>query len=69
MIAPRPMLAESGDRDKIFPVAASNESFARVKKVYEVFGAGDSVEHEVFSGVHQFHGVRGLPFLAKALKA
>ena len=69
LVAPRPMLAESGDRDKIFPVAASNESFARVKKVYEVFGAGDSIEHEVFSGVHQFHGVRGLPFLAKALKA
>ena len=69
LVAPRPMLAESGDRDKIFPLASSNESFARVKKVYEVFNAADAVEHEVFSGVHQFHGARGLPFLAKALKA
>lgn len=69
LVAPRPMLAESGNRDKIFPVAASNESFARVKKVYEIFGAPDSVEHEVFDGPHEFHGVRGLPFLAKALKA
>jgi hypothetical protein len=69
LVAPRPMLAESGDRDKIFPVAASNESFARVKKVYELFDAAGAIEHEVFNGVHQFHGVRGLPFLAKALKA
>ena len=30
LVAPRPMLAESGDRDKIFPLASSNESFARV---------------------------------------
>ncbi|MGI8744882.1 MAG: alpha/beta hydrolase family protein [Bryobacteraceae bacterium] len=67
LIAPRPMLAESGNRDKIFPVAASNESFARVKKIYEIFGAAEAVEHEVFNGVHEFHGVRGLPFLAKAL--
>ncbi len=69
LVAPRPMLAESGDRDKIFPLASSNESFARVKKVYEVFDAPDAVEHEVFNGVHHFHGARGLPFLAKALKA
>ena len=69
LIAPRPLIAESGDRDPIFPIAASRESFARVRKVYETFGAADRVEHQVFSGVHQFHGERGIPFLAKALKA
>ena len=40
LIAPRPLFAESGQRDDIFPIAASRASFARVKKVYEVFGAG-----------------------------
>jgi len=69
LIAPRPLIAESGDHDPIFPIAASNESFARVKKAYEVFGARDSIEHEVFPGDHHFHGVRGLPFLARTLKA
>ncbi|HEY1338092.1 MAG TPA: alpha/beta hydrolase family protein, partial [Bryobacteraceae bacterium] len=39
LIAPRPLFAESGERDNIFPIAASRASFARVKKVYEVFGA------------------------------
>jgi dienelactone hydrolase len=67
LIAPRPLFAESGDQDPIFPIAASRASFARVKKVYEVFGAGGFVEHEVFKGPHSFYGVRGLPFLAKHL--
>ena len=67
LIAPRPLFSEAGDRDPIFPIAASKESFARVRKVYEAFGAGSAAEQEIFSGVHEFHGERGLPFVAKAL--
>jgi dienelactone hydrolase len=68
LIAPRPLIAESGTRDPIFPIEASKESFARVKKVYGVFDAEAALEHEIFEGEHQFHGVRGLPFLARQLK-
>ncbi len=64
LIAPRPLFAESGLRDPIFPTAAARESFARVQKVYAVFGAEDQVGLEVFDGPHSFHGKRGLPFLA-----
>lgn len=67
LIAPRPFFSEGGTRDPIFPVAATRESFMRVKKVYEVFNASDLAQQEIFDGVHEFHGVRGLPFLAKAL--
>lgn len=67
LIAPRPFFSEGGTRDPIFPVAATRESFLRVKKVYEVFGASDLAQQEIFAGVHEFHGVKGLPFLAKAL--
>jgi plasmid stabilization system protein ParE len=67
LIAPRALFAESGERDPIFPVAASRESFARVKKVYAAFEAEANVDQEVFAGGHTFRGVRGLPFLAKAL--
>jgi dienelactone hydrolase len=67
LIAPRPLFSEGGDRDPIFPVNATRESYARVKKVYEVFGAASRVQQEIFEGVHEFHGVRGLPFLADAL--
>lgn len=68
LIAPRPLFSEGGNRDPIFPVPATRESYERVKKVYEVFGAGANVEQEIFDGEHVFHGVKGLPFLADALK-
>jgi dienelactone hydrolase len=67
LIAPRPLFSEGGDRDPIFPVSATRESYERVKKVYEVFGAAPHVQQEIFEGEHVFHGVRGLPFLADAL--
>jgi dienelactone hydrolase len=69
LIAPRPLFSEGGDRDPIFPVAATRESYQRVKKVYQVFGAPENVQQQVFSGVHEFHGEQGLPFLVKALQA
>ena len=69
LIAPRPLIAESGERDNIFPIAASKESFARVSKVYAAMNASNVIEHDVFPGEHSFHGVRGIPFLAKHLGA
>ena len=69
LIAPRPLFAESGERDNIFPIAASKESFARVSKVYGAMNAASVIEHEVFPGEHSFYGVRGIPFLAKHLGA
>jgi hypothetical protein len=67
LIAPRPLFVESGERDNIFPIAASRASFEKVKRVYELLGAGDLVEQEVFDGEHSFWGKRGLPFLARRL--
>jgi dienelactone hydrolase len=67
LIAPRYLFSEGGDHDPIFPVVATRESFARVKKVYEVFGAPDRAQQEIFSGEHEFHGARGLPFIVEAL--
>jgi dienelactone hydrolase len=66
LIAPRPLFVESGERDDIFPIAASRSSFERVKKVYGAMGA-TCVEQETFDGPHSFWGKRGLPFLAKYL--
>ena len=69
LIAPRRLFSEAGDRDPIFPATAARESFERVKKVYEILGAPDAVQQEIFSGVHEFHGVLGIPFIAEALKS
>jgi dienelactone hydrolase len=67
LIAPRPLFAESAERDNIFPIAASRASFARVKKVYEVFGVPDLTGQEIFDAPHSFSGKQGLPFLAQHL--
>jgi hypothetical protein len=67
LIAPRPVIFESGTRDNIFPIAASRASFARVQKIYDVFGARDLTGHEIFDGPHSFSGKEGLPFLARHL--
>lgn len=69
LIAPRPLFVESGEKDDIFPVAASRESVARVRQIYDVFGAGAAIDHEVFPGEHSFFGARGIPFLARHLRA
>lgn len=69
LIAPRPLYVESGERDNIFPIAASKEAFARVKQVYTALGAADAAQHETFDGEHLFHGGAGIPFLAKQLRA
>jgi dienelactone hydrolase len=67
LIAPRPLFVESGEKDEIFPVGASKASFERVKKIYEVFGAADRTEQEIFPAAHSFHGVRGLAFMKQRL--
>ncbi|MCS6951648.1 MAG: alpha/beta hydrolase family protein [Bryobacterales bacterium] len=69
LIAPRALFVESGERDEIFPVEASRASFARVREIYRIFGADERIEQEIFPGGHEFHGKRGLPFLARHLGA
>jgi len=69
LIAPRPLFVESGEKDNIFPITASIESFNHVREIYGVFGAADRVEQEVFPGEHSFWGKRGIPFLARHLAA
>jgi dienelactone hydrolase len=69
LIAPRPLFVESGDRDDIFPIQASVESFNKVREIYRVFGATDQIAQEVFPGEHSFWGRRGIPFLVRHLNA
>src|SRR5262249_38056512 len=67
LIAPRPLVVESGEKDNIFPIQASIASFEKVREIYRVFGSEDLVEQEVFPGEHSFWGKRGIPFLARHL--
>jgi dienelactone hydrolase len=63
LVAPRPMLIETGTEDDLFPVAAATESVRRLRLVYAQRDAGDRLVHDVFAGGHQWHGAEALPFL------
>jgi hypothetical protein len=67
LIAPRPLFVESGEKDNIFPVEASRRSFGKVRAIYQVFGAPDRAEQEVFASDHSFWGKKGIPFLQRHL--
>jgi dienelactone hydrolase len=68
LVAPRPMLAESGTEDDVFPIAAATKTAAEVRQVYEVLGADpDAFVHDVFEGGHQWHGEQVYPFLERWL--
>ena len=69
LIAPRPLFSESGEKDNIFPVKASVESFGKVREIYTVFNAADRIEQEIFPSDHSFWGKRGIPFLVKHLNS
>jgi dienelactone hydrolase len=68
LIAPRPLLAESGTEDLIFPVATARETVASLRRVYDALGApADAVEHNVFEGDHRWHGALTPAFLERHL--
>ena len=69
LIAPRPFFSEAGERDKIFPLGASKESFRRVKSVYEVFGAAELAQQRTYDMPHEFSGADAIPFMARHLTA
>jgi hypothetical protein len=41
LCAPRPLLLGNSDADEIFPVAGYKDLAAKVRKIYELYGAGD----------------------------
>ena len=68
LIAPRPLLAESGTDDDIFPVAAARETIDRLRPLYERLGApAGALRHDVFEGDHRWYGVTAPAFLGRWL--
>ena len=67
LIAPRALFIESGDKDRLFPVKATEFAVEKARRAFRVLGAGDQLGLEVFDGPHKFHGVRAFEFLADRL--
>jgi dienelactone hydrolase len=64
LIAPRPLLVETGTEDVIFPEAGAREAVGELGAVYRSFGVPEALEHDVFTGGHRWHGEQALAFLA-----
>jgi len=69
LIAPRPLLVESGTQDPIFPVSASRKAYAEVSRIYELLGADDRLKADVFEGAHRFSGRKAFDWLDRWLPA
>jgi len=67
LIAPRPLLCESAERDGCFPIRYTRQGFARIRAGYKVFGAEGAVAQDVFPGTHEWHGTQAYPLVDKAL--
>ena len=68
LVAPRPLLVESGTDDMIFPVGSARATVDRLRTLYAQLGApAESVVHHVFDGDHQWHGAAAPAFLSRWL--
>lgn len=55
LIAPRPLVIVSGLYDQLAPYEAVKKAFARVKQIYEAFGAEDNCRHITGPEGHRFY--------------
>ena len=72
LVAPRPLLIESGDEDGLNGergIANAVEQVEIAREAYELLGAGERLYHHVFHGPHRWDGARSLPWLARWLGA
>jgi len=67
LIAPRPMLVESGDHDGIFPVRSVKKSMRRAREIYKMFGKPGNLAADFFEGRHQISGRKAYDFLSENL--
>jgi dienelactone hydrolase len=68
LVAPRPLLVESGTDDLLFPVESARATVASLRRIYAQLNApADSVVHDVFDGEHRWHGARTDEFLGRWL--
>lgn len=67
LIAPRPLLLESADKDDIFPHEASWHAYRQLKNIYHIAGAEENLDIDAFAGVHEISGAKAYPWLQKII--
>jgi dienelactone hydrolase len=67
LVAPRPLLIQSGVKDTDFPIAATRRALAKLRAAYRVAGRPDALEADIFDGPHEFRNAKVWPFFQRAL--
>lgn len=67
LIAPRPLLIESGTLDEGFPIDSAQRAYDRLKRAYRAWGAPGHLAHDVFEGGHRFHGEKAYEWFDRRL--
>ena len=65
LIAPRPLLIISGEKDPIFPIEGTKKAYKMLEKVYKMFGEEENLENDFFEGEHQWSNRKTIQFLKK----
>lgn len=67
LIAPRPLLVESGLDDPIYPVAGSRRALRQLQPIYDLWGASDHLDADLFEGAHRWSGAKAYDWLERWL--
>lgn len=54
LIAPRPLMIASADRDSLYSVASVRETYAKIKRIYDLYGAGENCRLLTWRGEHGY---------------
>lgn len=63
LIAPRPLLIQSGARDALMPIESARRAYCKVEAAYAAWDAPGSVSHYIFDGAHRFDTPAALEWL------
>jgi fermentation-respiration switch protein FrsA (DUF1100 family) len=67
LVAPRPLLIETGTQDPIFPTGATQQAYKSLQKIYSVFDAVQNLDIDIFEGEHAWSGAKAYDWLAQWL--
>ncbi len=68
LIAPRPLLVETGSRDPLNGASGLDNVVPQVdiaRKAYALLGASESIAHDIFDGEHRWNGIEAIPWMVK----
>ncbi len=67
LIAPRPLLIESGSKDPIFPIEAAQRAYEKIKDIYRFLEAEDKIDSDFFEGDHEISGAKAYDWMERWL--